>query len=43
MLVQLGGEINPALNAPEVKVNAGSGPVITHSQLNLQLMYSARF
>jgi long-chain fatty acid transport protein len=38
------GEINASASyAPEVKVNAGSGPTITHSQLNLQLMYSARF
>lgn len=38
------GEINASASyAPEVKVNAGSGVTITHSQLNLQLMYSARF
>lgn len=39
-----GGEINASASyAPEVKVTAGSGVTITHSQLNLQLMYSARF
>lgn len=38
------GEINASASyAPEVKVNAGSGVTITHSQLNLQVMYSARF
>jgi len=43
-LMSSGGEINASASyAPEVKVNAGSGPTITHSQLNLQVMYSARF
>lgn len=39
-----GSEINvSAAYAPEVKVTAGTGVIVTHSQLNLQLMYSARF
>lgn len=39
-----GNEINASMAyAPEVKVTNAQGIVITHSQLNLQLMYSHRF
>jgi long-chain fatty acid transport protein len=39
-----GNEINASMAyAPEVKVTNAQGIVVTHSQLNLQLMYSARF
>jgi long-chain fatty acid transport protein len=38
------GEINASMAyAPEVKVTSGSGVIVSHSQLNLQLMYSRRF
>ena len=38
------GEFNASLTfAPESKVTNGMGVQITHSQTNLQLMYSHRF
>jgi len=38
------GDINASIAyAPEIKVMSGAGPTITHSQTNLQLMYSHRF
>jgi long-chain fatty acid transport protein len=38
------GDVNFAATlAPEVKVQSGSGVTLTHSQTNLQLMYSHRF
>jgi len=38
------GDFNASLAlAPSVNVNSGSGPSISHSQTNMQLMYSHRF
>lgn len=42
--VSAAGDFNASLTlAPSVSVNSGSGPAISHSQRNMQLMYSHRF